>query len=131
MTHIRAKVTRSLMAYFGDDEARIDHALRVLGHAERLRADCPECDEDIVVASALLHDVGIKIAEERHGCNTSATQEEYGPHEAERLLRSIDFPAEKIRIVKEIVSNHHSPSRYPYPELALLKEADRIVNRGG
>jgi acetyl esterase len=33
------------------------------------------------------------------------------------------------RIVKDIIGNHHSPSRYGYPELALLKEADRIVNR--
>jgi len=32
-------------------------------------------------------------------------------------------------IVKQIIGNHHSPSRYPYPELALLKEADLIVNK--
>jgi len=32
-------------------------------------------------------------------------------------------------MVKEIVGNHHSPSRYDYPELEVLKEADRIVNR--
>jgi hypothetical protein len=28
-----------------------------------------------------------------------------------------------------VIGNHHSPSRYDYPELVVLKEADRIVNR--
>jgi hypothetical protein len=35
----------------------------------------------------------------------------------------------KIEIIKNIIGNHHSPSRYDYPELALLKKADQIVNR--
>ena len=31
--------------------------------------------------------------------------------------------------VCEIIGNHHSPSRYDYVELEILKEADRIVNK--
>ena len=89
----------------------------------------PGCDEEIVIASALLHDVGIKVSEEKHGYNTGKTQEEYGPAVAEGLLASINFHSDKIEIVKNIIGNHHSPSRYDYPELALLKEADQIVNR--
>ena len=89
----------------------------------------PTCDTDIVVACALLHDVGIKVSEEKHGYNNGKTQEEYGPGVAEEMLNSIAFPAEKIKIVKNIIGNHHSASRYDYPELAVLKEADRIVNR--
>ena len=87
------------------------------------------CDPDIVIASALLHDVGIKVSEAKHGYNNGATQEEYGPPVAASLLNAIGFPADKIDIVKNIIGNHHSPSRYNYPELALLKEADRIVNK--
>jgi len=78
---------------------------------------------------ALLHDIGIKISEEKLGHNNGKTQEEFGPPVAEELLMSIDFPAAKIAIVKDIISNHHSPSRYNYPELELLKKADRIVNK--
>ena len=48
---------------------------------------------------------------------------------AEELLLSIDFPIEKIQTVKDIIGNHHSKSRFAYPELEVLKEADRIVNR--
>jgi putative nucleotidyltransferase with HDIG domain len=131
MKHLRAKLTRALIEFFEPNEARIDHALRVLCHSDRLFASRPECDEEIVVAAALLHDVGIKISEERHGYNNGQTQEEYGPPVAAGILRAVGFPEAKIEIVANIIGNHHSPSRYPYPELALLKEADRIVNSGG
>lgn len=129
MHYLRARLTRELIHFFGTDDRRINHALSVLAHTDRLMGNYPGCDPDIVVAAALLHDVGIKISEERHGYNNGKTQEEYGPAIAEELLRHIDFPADKTVIVTNIIGNHHSPSRYDYPELALLKEADLIVNR--
>lgn len=90
--------------------------------------DNESCDFEIVIASALLHDVGIKISEEKLGHNTGKTQEEFGPPVAEELLRAIEFPSDKIEKIKEIIGNHHSPSRYDYIELEILKQADRIVN---
>ena len=129
MPYLRARLTRILFEYFGADDRRCEHALCVLYHAERLMGSYPDCDAEVVVASALLHDVGIKISEEKHGYNNGSTQEKYGPPVAGDLLRSIGFPAPKIDVVMNIIGNHHSPSRYDYPELALLKEADRIVNR--
>ncbi|MFA6292089.1 MAG: HD domain-containing protein [Victivallales bacterium] len=129
MKYLRAKITRVLIEYFGADDRRIEHALRVLHHADNIMANRPSCDQEIVIASALLHDVGIKVSEEKHGYNNGKTQEQYGPPVAEKLLKSIGFPAGKIEIVKDIIGNHHSPSRYDYPELAVLKEADQIVNR--
>jgi putative nucleotidyltransferase with HDIG domain len=129
MKHLRAKVTRLLVDTFANDDRRIEHALSVLHHADLLIENYPGCDPDIVIASALLHDIGIKESEEKHGYNNGTTQEQYGPPLAGELLASIGFPAEKIEIVKNIIGNHHSPSRYDYPELALLKKADQIVNR--
>jgi hypothetical protein len=86
-------------------------------------------DYEIVVASALLHDAGIKPSVEILGYSNGTTQEQYGPPVVAELLKSIDFPPEKITIVSEIVGNHHSPSRYDYIELKILKEADGIVNK--
>jgi len=129
MTYLRAQLVRLLSQYFGPDDRRIEHALRVLYHAERISDGCPGCDADVVIAAALLHDVGIKVSEAKHGHSTGATQEEYGPPVAQELLDAIGFPPDKTRIVKDIIGNHHSPSRFDYPELAVLKEADQIVNR--
>ena len=129
MKTTRAKIVRLLVAYFGTDDRRIEHALKVLFHAEQIYKDAPEGDEDIIIAVALLHDIGIKVSEQELGYNTGKTQEQYGPPIAQQLLASIAFPPEKLEIVKQIIGNHHSPSRYAYPELKILKEADRIVNQ--
>jgi HD superfamily phosphodiesterase len=129
MRYPRAQLVRVLIQYFGDDDRRIEHALRVLYHAERLMENHPSSDPDIVLACAVLHDVGIKVSEQKHGYNNGATQEQYGPAVAAQLLASIDFPTDKTSIVQDIIGNHHSPSKYDYPELAILKQADRIVNR--
>ncbi len=124
----RSKIARALIEYFGQDDRRIEHALKVLFHAERIYLDNPAGDPEIIIAVALLHDIGIKISEQELGYNNGKTQEQYGPPIAEQLLHDIGFPPEKIIIVSQIIGNHHSPSRYDYPELRILKEADQIVN---
>jgi putative nucleotidyltransferase with HDIG domain len=129
MDHCKGKTVKLLVEFFGTDVRRITHALEVLRHAERIMEEAPECDREIVIAAALLHDVGIKPSEELLGYNNGKTQEKYGPAVAAELLKRIDFPSEKIIRVSEIIGNHHSPSRYDYVELKIIKEADRIVNR--
>jgi HD superfamily phosphodiesterase len=127
--YCKGRVAKLLVDYFGNDFRRITHALEVLKYAEEIMEDTESCDHDVLVASALLHDIGIKRSEEALGYNNGKTQEEFGPPVAEELLKSIDFPSEKIAKVCEIIGNHHSPSRYDYVELRILKEADRIVNK--
>ena len=130
MEYLKAKIARLLIEYFANDNRRIEHAFAVLKEAELLQFKSDTAyDDEIVIASALLHDVGIKMSEEKLGYNNGKTQEEFGPPVAEELLRSINLPQAKINIVKDIIANHHSPSRYDYPELELLKKADRIINK--
>ncbi len=129
MDYLRAQITRLLIDYFEADHRRIDHALRVLYHSENIMKEYESYDEEIVIATALLHDVGIKVSEELHGYNNGITQEKYGPDVAKKLLKSVNFPDEKITKVCEIIGNHHSPSRYDYSELEILKKSDAIVNK--
>ena len=129
MDYCKGRVAKALVDYFGNDFRRITHALEVLKHSERIMEHTEGADHDILVAVALLHDVGIRQSEETLGYNNGKTQEEYGPPVAEELLKDIGFLPEKIVKVREIIGNHHSPSRYDYVELRILKEADAIVNR--
>lgn len=129
MDYFKGRVTKLLVDYFGNDFRRITHALEVLKYSEKIMENTECCDYEVLVASALLHDIGIKQSEEILGYNNGKTQEEYGPPIAEKLLTSINFPSGKTTKVCEIIGNHHSPSRYDYVELKILKEADRIVNK--
>ena len=126
---LKGQLIKTLTDFFEDDYRRITHAIEVLKYAEQTMGDYPEADEEIVIASAVLHDVGIKPSEAELGYNNGKTQEEYGPPVATRLLQKISFPAEKTEKVARIIGNHHSPSRYDYLELEILKIADRIVNQ--
>jgi HD superfamily phosphodiesterase len=128
MDYCKGRLVKILVDYFGNDFRRITHALEVLRHAEKI-AEKGQYDYEVLVASALLHDVGIRQSEEELGYNDGRTQEKYGPPIAERLLESAGFPPEKTGKVCEIIGNHHSSSRYDYIELRILKEADLIVNK--
>lgn len=126
---IKGRLIKALAVFFDTDYRRITHAIEVLKYAEQTMAEHPDADEEIVIASAILHDVGIKPSEAVLGYNNGKTQEEYGPAIAIELLTTNDFPSEKIEKVAQIIGNHHSPSRYDYIELEILKIADRIVNK--
>ena len=129
MNHLKGRVIKQLVDFFDQDYRRITHALDVLYHAQRSMESHPDADAEVVIAAALLHDVGIKPSEAELGYNNGPTQEKYGPPVAQKLLSAIGFPDDKTRRVCEIVGNHHSRSRYDYVELEILKEADRIANR--
>lgn len=129
MKYLKAKVLKLLIDFFENDYRRISHALDVLEESEKILINKTKYDYDIVLVCSLLHDIGIKQSESELGYNNGKTQEKFGPPNAEALLRKIKFPSEKIVKVKEIIGNHHSPSKYNYTELEILKEADRIVNK--
>ena len=76
MEHTRAKISRVLINYFENDDQRIEHAFRVLYHSENVMKKYDGYDEEVVIACALLHDIGIKISEEKYGYNNGKTQEE-------------------------------------------------------
>jgi len=129
MKYIKGKITKLLVEYFDNDFKRIIHALDVLKYCEKIIEEIDNYDYDIIVAVALLHDVGIKKSEEVLGYNTGKTQEKYGPDIARILLKTINFPTSKMEIVCDIIGNHHSKSKYDYIELDILKKADKIVNK--
>ncbi len=134
MEYLRAVLVKELIRVFQDDCKRINHALRVLIEAEKIAESYEaesygKVDMEVLIAAAVLHDIGIKTSEERLGYNTGKTQEEFGPPEAESILKSIGFSEERTTRVCRIIGNHHSPSKYKFPELEILKQADRRINR--
>src|SRR4030065_1663962 len=78
MVMVYEAVRREMERFFGDDMRRIAHALEVASHALRIRA-AEGGDRAIVMMASLLHDVGIKPAEERYGSGAGLYQEKLGP----------------------------------------------------
>ena len=129
MNYLKAALIKELCVFFEDDLKRIDHALDVLHYSELISQKIGNCDNEIIIASALFHDLGIKPAEAEYGYNDGKLQERLGPDEARKILQRIDFNSAKTDVVCDIISNHHSPIRFNYPELKVLRQADSIVNQ--
>ena len=115
-----------MKAEFGSDQKRITHALLVLEHAEQImRAEGGE--PRIVVAAALLHDIGIQVAEQKHGSSAAPYQELEGPPIARRILGEVGFEPAEIEHICNIVAHHHSGG-LDTPEFRIIWDADQLVN---
>lgn len=123
----KESIAAEMRRVFGDDEKRIGHALSVLSFAEEILREEPG-DRDVVIAAALLHDIGIHEAERKHGSNAGRYQEIEGPPIAEGILNSLGAGAKFISEVCDIVGHHHSPRKEETTNFKILYDADTIVN---
>ena len=129
MKQLRDSLIAEMKDYFGEDRRRISHALRVTSFAEEILLE-EEGDEDVVIAAAILHDIGIPVAEEKYGSSARHYQEIEGPIIAREILRKHGFEEPFIEKVCEIIGNHHSPRKVNTLNFKIVYDADLLVNLG-
>ena len=111
----------------GDDRRRIAHALQVLAYASEI-LQTEQADARVVIAAAILHDIGIREAERRHGSAAARYQELEGPPIARRIMTELEIDADTIEHVCRIVGSHHSANDIDTPEFRIVWDADWLVN---
>ncbi len=121
------KFIAEMKEVFQDDNRRIEHALAVLDYAEQIQT-VEGGDPLVVKAAAILHDIGILQAEQKHGSSAGKYQELEGPPIAEQILRKNDIDDDKIEHIGKIIANHHSDRELDTTEFRIVWDADRIVN---
>jgi hypothetical protein len=124
---LRDRLIAEMKQYFGEDERRVSHALEVTGFAEQILLE-EEGDEDIVIAAAILHDIGIHEAERKYGSNAGHYQEIEGPPIAREILKRQGLGDPFIEEVCEIIGNHHSPGKVNTNNFRIVYDADCLVN---
>ena len=123
-------LTQQMIAYFGHDVKRINHALKVYSFAKTI-AELEKLSTDkmlIVEATAILHDIGIKEAEKKYNSSAGNYQELEGPAVAEILLENAQFSQQQIERICFIVGHHHTLSKIDDSDFQILVEADFLVN---
>ncbi len=123
----KEKLISAMKNHFGDDEKRIKHALRVLANAERI-LEKENGNPNVVIPSAILHDIGIHEAEKKYNSNAGKYQEIEGPPIARRILNELGVEAKIIDEVCEIIAHHHSPGKVNTVNFKILYDADWLVN---
>lgn len=127
---LKDKLIRGLEEYFGKDAKRINHAKKVMGFAEELLR-FESGDWHIVIPASILHDVGIKTAEEKYRSSAGGHQEKEGPEIAAGILRKSGCKKEDISEICEIIAHHHSPGKVDTQNFKVLYDADCLVNLRG
>ncbi|WP_319200468.1 HD domain-containing protein [uncultured Ilyobacter sp.] len=124
------EIQKLMISYFGKDVRRINHALKVycfaksIGESENLDSE----KQKILEISAILHDIGIKISEEKYNSSAGKYQELEGPDVARKLIKDIDL-SEKIKErICYLIGNHHSYDKIDGLDFQILVEADFLVN---
>lgn len=124
------KLTMEMIEYYTGDPKRIQHFLKVHELASLIAANegLDEKTRVTIEASAIVHDVGIKIAEKLYGECTGKHQEQLGPPMAKRMLAEVGYPADVTERACYMVGHHHTYTDIDGVDLQILIEADFIVN---
>lgn len=120
----------ALKCHFGSDSRRINHALKVLAFAEQIMdgESISKNLRQIVTMTAILHDVGIKIAEQKYGSSAGPYQEQEGPPVAAAIMRRLGENEAVIDRVCYIIGGHHTPAKNDGLDFQIIWEADLFVN---
>jgi len=124
---LKEALLEELEKYFGEDIKRIIHAREILRYAEEI-LKTEKGDYHIVIPSAILHDVGIKIAEEKYNSSDGKLQEKEGPPVAEKILLKCGLSKQIIDEICEIIAHHHTPGVLNTKNFYILYDSDMIVN---
>lgn len=119
-----------MIAYYAGDVKRINHFMKVYSFAKTI-AEMEQLDiikQEIVEAAAIVHDIGIKISEEKYGSGSGKYQEIEGPSLADGLLTKVGFSEDIISRVCFLVGHHHSYQAINDIDFQILVEADFLVN---
>lgn len=122
------RIMERMKKTFGDDAKRISHARAVLNQAEHILTTESTASGLVVRAAAILHDIGIHQAEQKHGSAAGKYQELEGPPIARKILEELKAPEEDIDHICKIVGSHHSANDIDTIEFRIVRDADLLVN---
>ena len=121
---------QKMMMFDHHDPMRIQHLMKVhrfaqmIGRMEKLDAHT----QFVTECAALVHDIGIRPAEEKYGRSDGKLQEQEGPAYARVMLEELGVEPEDIDRICYLVGHHHTYSHINGIDYQILVEADFLVN---
>ena len=109
------------------DQKRMDHALKVLKFAEDI-LEKEEGNPKVVIAAAILYDIGIHEAENKPERAKGSNQEKERLPTVRSILERSGSKKEVIEEVYQIIENHHHPEKVGTLDSKIIYDAVRLVN---
>lgn len=129
---LKNEILKKMMLYFEYNNNHINHTYRVLEYAEeileKISAETELGNPDVVICSAILHDIGIPSCQKKYNSVEGQLQEIEGPPIAREILESFSIDEEIIKEVCNIVGSHHSVGEIETTNFKIIWDADWLVN---
>lgn len=93
--------------------------------------ECENLDDsmqEILEVTAVLHDVGIKVAEQKYNSSAGHYQQLEGPPVAKKILDELGYPDDFVERVMYLIAHHHTYINIDGMDYQILVEADFLVN---
>ncbi len=119
-----------MIRYYSNDPRRIQHFMKVhdfsrtIGLLEKLTKE----QLFVLETAAIVHDIGIKVSEEKYKSCMGKYQELEGPPVARQMLNELGYSPDVTERVCFLVGHHHTYTEIDGMDYQILVEADFIVN---
>ena len=123
-------IINEMIRYYSGDPRRVNHFLKVFSFAKAI-GELEDLDKDkqnTLEVAAVMHDIGIKVSEEKYKSSAGNYQEIEGPPVAREMLSKLNFDERFIDRVCYLIGHHHSYSKIDDIDYQILIEADFLVN---
>lgn len=121
---------KEMICYYSGDPKRIQHFIKVHSFAKTIGL-LEKLDRGtlyILETAALVHDIGIRVCEQKYGNCNGKLQELEGPAVARELLEELGYEEEVMDRVCYLVAHHHTYDKVDKMDYQILIEADFLVN---
>ena len=121
---------RAMLAWERGNPARIQHFLKVHSFCRYLGLEEGLDGETLrrLELTAVVHDIGIRPAEEKFGRHDGPLQEREGVAPARELMRRLGVAEETAERIAYLVGHHHTLTGVDGIDWQILLEADFLVN---
>lgn len=125
-----SSVINSMIEYYAGDPRRIQHFLKVYAFAKTIgeMEDVPEEVQELLEVAAVVHDIGIKVSEEKYQSSAGNYQQIEGPTVARPMLLKLGYDEEFIERVCYLIAHHHTYNNIDGLDYQILVEADFLIN---
>ncbi len=121
---------QAMIAFYEGDPNRIQHFIKVYEFAKLIGEEegLDTSTQHILETAAIVHDIGIRLAEEKYSSCEGPLQEQEGPAAAEKMLSELNYARDVIARVSYLVGHHHTYRDIDGLDYQILVEADFLVN---
>jgi len=130
MMNKKSALINEMIKYYAGDVKRINHFIKVYSFAKTIgeMEQLDDENQEILEIAAIVHDIGIKVSEQKYNSSSGKYQQIEGPALAKDLLEKIGFIDSIISRVCYLVGHHHTYNVIDDMDFQILVEADFLIN---